>query len=963
MPGLLLGAVLLLSAASVSAHATPLQYDPPASAVLQTAPASVHIKFSEHVEPSASTIIVYGPGGSEVQSGPATVDASSGYGLTVPMHADGSGTYTVSWSVISADDGHFTKGAFVFSVGAQTGLLPESSTSFQIEHETDIPQAITIWIELIGQAMLLGLFALHQLCWRRRLSADADDPLRRSYARRFLIFGVVGVLLIAIGSVCHLLLESQTYASDESMTFAQAISIFIGTTAGFYDAVRLIIDAVFVVLFFVFLKSVLRATRFTGIEGLLWLLLIIEAWIRTRVSHAAAADFHPFLSIVINWIHLLSKDLWIGALTVLVCIFLPLLYRRKDAKDFAMTLTGVSALLSVMLITGGISGLYVIWLHLQNPANLAVTAWGTAFYGLSAFTVLLIVFRLIAQLHIDRAFFDETQSKAGYRTLTHNAVWYAFTFEMFVGLGVLFLSSLLIITTPPLPREHEYGQSAMSQGLRLTFSEYPSEQNQFLVTATGTGQTNSISDMIVTLTNTDRGIGPVDVPLSQQFDGGYVFPKSALSPQGHWTVSVTARRPNAYDANARFAINNPSDIAAAHASDGKRTFGWFELSLSIIALLLLIAGWILYRFSRSLHVRSVHAASRVLPMRRVLTSESLTMSVVYCVGLIFLGGAVAGYHGNFESACIANGGAWHESSPERDGQITSSVTQMGCMLGMGLGQYFFIDERAFDWFTRPASALAHFSMDPAQLVAGKPATLLFHILDRDGNPITDLTREHDRIAHIVVTSADHTIYAHIHAEDSGPLTQSMLTNALFPVHYTFPKAGTYLVGIDFTERSQTFAQHFIVHVAGSPSIGTFTPDLSLTKNFDGYDVTLDPVYGDLHANTIERLDYTITKDGKPVTTLQPYLSAPMHIAVIKDDLTQYQHTHPILPQSFLDSIFNPVDPLLNPHIFLPDQFGPTMQAYVVFPVPGVYVVDGQFLDHGDLVLTQFDVNVEPKANQ
>ena len=99
------------------AHATPIQYVPAASSVLSQAPAEVQIHFSERVEPRVSSITVLAPDGSRADLSNSAADPADPRVYRVGLKDGGAGTYTVSWQVISADDGHFAKGAYVFSVG------------------------------------------------------------------------------------------------------------------------------------------------------------------------------------------------------------------------------------------------------------------------------------------------------------------------------------------------------------------------------------------------------------------------------------------------------------------------------------------------------------------------------------------------------------------------------------------------------------------------------------------------------------------------------------------------------------------------------------------------------------------------------------------------------------------------------------------------------------------------------
>ena len=132
---------------------------------------------------------------------------------------------------------------------------------------------------------------------------------------------------------------------------------------------------------------------------------------------------------------------------------------------------------------------------------------------------------------------------------------------------------------------------------------------------------------------------------------------------------------------------------------------------------------------------------------------------------------------------------WHESVPERDGKATADLALPGCTVGIGLGQYHFVDAREFAYFERPARARAQLATSPAVLAPNVPIVLTFTLRDYQGNPVQDLVLDHNRIIHVVIASKDFSVFSHIHVEDSGPVTPEMLKTAVFPVHYTFPKPG------------------------------------------------------------------------------------------------------------------------------------------------------------------------------
>ena len=159
--------------------------------------------------------------------------------------------------------------------------------------------------------------------------------------------------------------------------------------------------------------------------------------------------------------------------------------------------------------------------------------------------------------------------------------WLGFTLpaEMAFGIAILAVTSLLIITTPPLAPHYSFVRSATSQGIALSLTEQPYESGKFLVTAEDPQKKAAadVKNMVVTLTNQAAGIGPIVAPVEERFAGGYVFDENLLAPAGTWTINVTAQRAGAYDAAASFNVNYPQEITESDAHAEDRTFGSFEV--------------------------------------------------------------------------------------------------------------------------------------------------------------------------------------------------------------------------------------------------------------------------------------------------------------------------------------------------------------------------------------------------
>ena len=243
-------------------------------------------------------------------------------------------------------------------------------------------------------------------------------------------------------------------------------------------------------------------------------------------------------------------------------------------------------------------------------------------------------------------------------------------------------------------------------------------------------------------------------------------------------------------------------------------------------------------------------------------------------------------------------------------------------------------------------------------MANAPALLTFTLRDSQGDPVHDLILDHNRIIHVIVASQDFSVFSHIHPEDSGPLTPEMLKTAAFPVHYTFPKPGKYLVSADFAERGFIFSDQFYLNVGpGSAMTSPQNENFSLQEDVDGYNVTLKTSPARLKAGVPATLDYHIEKDHQPLTEMTPYLAVPMHISIIRDDLMEFLHIHGLLPVSFTGKLLG--ESIHASHLLLPNKFGPDVEATnFSFRSAGIYHLFGEFSVARKVIVTQFTVRVD-----
>ncbi|MBX3356634.1 MAG: hypothetical protein KF724_13130, partial [Phycisphaeraceae bacterium] len=169
--------------------------------------------------------------------------------------------------------------------------------------------------------------------------------------------------------------------------------------------------------------------------------------------------------------------------------------------------------------------------------------------------------------------------------------------------------------------------------------------------------------------------------------------------------------------------------------------------------------------------------------------------------------------------------------------------------------------------------------------AGKAVPMVFTPKDAKGTPVQDLDTVHEKVLHLLVVSKDLSWFAHEHP--------TRRADGAFTMPMTFPAGGEYTLYFDFTPKGSP--QQVVpvkVTAMGTPKPAVpLTVDADKPKTIDGFTVALD-TEGAIKASGKAHMSFTITKDGKPVTTLRPYLGAMGHLVIISEDGTQFVHAHP-----------------------------------------------------------------------
>jgi hypothetical protein len=214
------------------------------------------------------------------------------------------------------------------------------------------------------------------------------------------------------------------------------------------------------------------------------------------------------------------------------------------------------------------------------------------------------------------------------------------------------------------------------------------------------------------------------------------------------------------------------------------------------------------------------------------------------------------------------------------------------------------------------------ALDAGTLPAGSAVPVAFRLLGPDGAAVTAFDENHDRDLHLIAVRRDLSGFQHVHP---GLGADGVWRGVLDLTPGSWRLFADFVPSADGEKR--TLGADLAVPGEYLPAP---LPAGSRTAEVDGYTVTLD---GDLAPGAETDLILSVSRDGRPVTDLQPYLAAYGHLVVLRDGDLGYLHVHPT---------GEPGDGATAP--------GPDIRFATTAPTAGTYAL---FLDfrHGSVVRT------------
>ncbi|MHB8512336.1 MAG: copper resistance CopC/CopD family protein [Actinomycetota bacterium] len=497
-------ATLLSFAPNAFAHATLQSSVPEANATLQTSPSSITLVFSETPDLGLSTVQLLDTSGA-VLAGPHAKQGTKPtiVVLAIPRKLP-NGSYTISWRVISAVDGHLTAGEFAFGVGEAPNLRNI------VVPKTPSPAAGAVagrFMLLIGLALLFGAAVASILVFRRSFESWSW-ALPLCFVLAWAGFGL--------------------YVISQAHRAGVGLGAFLASSRGGrlklegYGLIALAVTAV--------IASRVRAKAWPRY-------LLVAAAIDSTVLHVldghAAAERSDVYATIVQTAHLLGVGAWVGGFVWLIAGLRSERERGDAAHRFARTAGGALALVA---LTGFLRALSEV----RTWHGLVHTGFGQI-VGVKS----LLFLPLLAL-----GAFNHYRNVPALRNGASPRVLERFVFaEMFVAIALFAFTGVLTelppsvsITPTPKPVQVVLSGSDFATTVKVSLTIAPAQPGSNDFTAKirdfGTGATFQTTRVRLLVENADLPeLGSSTIEL-RKVGTEWTTRSAALSIPGTWKITV-----------------------------------------------------------------------------------------------------------------------------------------------------------------------------------------------------------------------------------------------------------------------------------------------------------------------------------------------------------------------------------------------------------------------------------------
>ena len=515
LAALVAASVLILMGGAAAAHANYVKSNPASDARLTKPPTDVRVTFSETPDAHGSDVAVLDVNANRVDKHDVTLVSDEPNTLRVSVGAIGDGGYIVSWTTVSAVDGHETKGAFAFAINAPLPAIKDIGPS------APPPTALEIAgraLSYAGMAVLTGLAFFTMFI---RIPADDAESQRE---RRLVIVG--GAALVA-GSA--LLVLNQGTNIPGRLLLLLALRAFAGVVA---------------------LVSLAVPPRFLPAdarrEGIAFLGLA-AGLTATLVSHAAASG--DLGSVAVDYLHVTAISIWSGGVVAFSYVAMPSA-GNADPRQLGATIWrfSLTALVAVAVIIS--TGTWAAFDRLVLIEDLVETP-----YGIALLAKIVLLGGLLALGALNLLVWGPRMR----RGLTSSAqFWRGVMGETALFAGVLVAAAFLTSFAPPAQANGAaFDETKHISGIRielLTATTLPG-RNRFVVRVQqGLTPISGAEKVALRFTMVEHDMGEQELVATERAPGEYVAEGSPTAMLGTWKVQVIVRLAGRPDITALFTV-------------------------------------------------------------------------------------------------------------------------------------------------------------------------------------------------------------------------------------------------------------------------------------------------------------------------------------------------------------------------------------------------------------------------
>jgi copper transport protein len=583
----LLALLMLMVVVPVQAHGFLVRAIPADRSTLERAPTRVQYWFSEGLEPAFSKIVVRDATGQSIAEG--GVDPANNTLLSAELPPGlPDGAYLSELRLAFASDGHVIVESRVFFIGTAVGGIDSAVGSTTAE----IGEVIWRIGTLIGLILAFGLVVAYNAvmlpAWGSRAHPAGGLPPRVMHRLTLMMFAALGLTVIA--QVYALLYQSVTFfgvSFDAVLSGGLWQIVRTGTRFGDVWNVRMLTLGVVTAL--IAAAWFYRKTQ-PGWVRPFW---ATAAWAlafalgaSSVISHASGSRTEPWISLFLDWAHLMGVAFWIGTLSALLLV-LPaaLMPLQGDSRRRALLAAlnrfspmAVGAL--AMLITAGIFSA-TLWVR---PADLTSTAYGGTLLIKTLLVLLIVGMGALHHAALNPERFARLNTLAAHlggltRTLH---------IEALLGLVVLIAAAALSATPVPVPENTASTVAALHETttvgdieISLTISPGGPGPNTFDLQAIRDGQPVAIAEGILQTSQPDLDQRNPAGPLEPLAEGALTTVNGDLTRAGTWWATVDLALADGQIVRAAFALDVRAEAAIEQTIP---LTGWQALALVLATL-------------------------------------------------------------------------------------------------------------------------------------------------------------------------------------------------------------------------------------------------------------------------------------------------------------------------------------------------------------------------------------------